>query len=65
MGSDDLQEKSICLWVNELRVTDFDSQNGWAANARINAKLADLGTISASTRYTSNGFGSIQQQHWL
>ena len=62
LGSDDLQDKSICLWVNELRVTDFDSQNGWAANARVNAKLADLGTFSASTRYTSNGFGSIQQR---
>ena len=62
LGSDDREDKSVCLWINELRVTDFDKQNGWAANARLNAKLADLGTVSASTRYTSNGFGSIQQR---
>lgn len=54
--------KSICMWANELRVTDFDSNAGWAANARLSTKLADLGTISASTRYTSIGFGSIQQR---
>ncbi|MFT6940340.1 MAG: cell surface protein SprA, partial [Cyclobacteriaceae bacterium] len=60
--SQDRSPKSICLWANELRVTDFDTQSGWAANARIAAKLADVGNISASTRYTSIGFGSIQQR---
>lgn len=54
--------KSVCVWANELRLTDFDSNAGWAANARLSTKLADLGTISASTRYTSIGFGGIQQR---
>ena len=53
--------KSVCIWANEMRVTDFDSNKGWAANARISTKLADVATINASTRYTSIGFGSIQQ----
>lgn len=61
-GSDDRESKSVCLWINELRVTDFDSNKGWAANARLSMKLADLGTFSASTRYTSIGFGTIQQK---
>lgn len=61
-GSDDRAPKSICVWANELRVTDFNREKGWAANARLSAKLADLGTVSASTRYTSFGFGSIQQR---
>ena len=60
-GSDDGASKSVCIWANELRVTDFDTRKGWAANARVSAKLADLATISASTRYTSIGFGNIQQ----
>ena len=60
--SQDRAPKSVCIWANELRVTDFDSQKGWAANARLAAKLADLGTLNASTRYTSIGFGSIQQR---
>jgi cell surface protein SprA len=60
-GGDELP-KSMCIWANELRVTDFNVQNGWAANARLRAKLADLGTFNAATRYTSIGFGGIQQR---
>lgn len=62
VSTDDGLPKSVCLWSNELRVTDFDSNAGWAANARVSAHLADLATISASTRYTSIGFGNIQQR---
>lgn len=58
--SPDGAEKSACLWVNELRVTDFDSQAGWATNARLSAKLADFALVNASTRFTSVGFGGIQ-----
>ena len=60
--SPDQQNKSFCLWVNELRVTNFDKTNGVAANARVTMQLADLGSISASTQYTGVGFGSIQQR---
>ncbi|MBV6647602.1 MAG: cell surface protein SprA, partial [Cyclobacteriaceae bacterium] len=58
----DRETKSVCIWANELRVTDFDSKKGWAANARLSAKLADLGTVTASTKYISTGFGTIQQR---
>ncbi|MEM7297177.1 MAG: cell surface protein SprA, partial [Bacteroidota bacterium] len=61
-GDESTSSKSVCVWANELRVTDFDSNAGWAANARVSTQLADLGTISASTRYTSIGFGGIQQR---
>jgi len=54
--------RDICIWVNELRVTEFDKTAGWAANARLNAKLADLMTVSGALRYTSVGFGGIQQR---
>ncbi len=60
--NDDQAPKSVCIWANELRVTDFDTNKGWAANARLSAKLADLATITASTRYVSTGFGTIQQR---
>ncbi|MGB3467800.1 MAG: cell surface protein SprA, partial [Cyclobacteriaceae bacterium] len=49
--SDDRAAKSVCLWANELRVTDFDNTNGWAGRARLNTKLADFATVSASTSY--------------
>ncbi|MDH5365854.1 MAG: cell surface protein SprA [Cyclobacteriaceae bacterium] len=51
-----------CIWVNELRVTDFDKTSGWAANASLNTKLADIGNLTASTRYTSFGFGNVQSK---
>ena len=61
-GDETSSPKSVCIWANELRVTDFDTNAGWAANARVSTQLADLGTVSASTRYTSIGFGNIQQR---
>ena len=60
-ASDDGAPKSVCIWANELRVTDFDKKRGWAGKARMSAKLADVATVSASTSYTSIGFGGIQQ----
>ncbi len=56
----DQAPKSVCLWANELRVTDFDRRSGWAANATLSTKLADFATVSASTRLTTFGFGGIQ-----
>jgi cell surface protein SprA len=61
-GSPDKSPRNICIWANELRVTEFDKTAGWAANARLNAKLADLMTVTGAMRYTSVGFGGIQQR---
>lgn len=54
----------ICaeVWVNELRVTDFDQSMGWAANARANIKLADWGTVTLSGSRKTPGFGGIEQK---
>ena len=58
----DERPKSVIIWANEMRVTDFERTPGWAANAYLNAKMADLMTITASARYTSFGFGGLQQR---
>ncbi len=50
------------IWVNELRLTDFDENSGWAATGRIDAKLADLGNVSLAGSYSTPGFGSIDQK---
>ena len=60
--SPDQLPHSACIWANEMRVTDFNRQAGWAGKANINAQLADFATISASTRYTSFGFGGVQSK---
>ncbi|MBO0356953.1 cell surface protein SprA [Hymenobacter sp. BT186] len=60
--ANDLQSKSMCLWADELRVFDFDKENGWAATARFNTKLADVANITATGSFTSVGFGGLQDK---
>ena len=60
--SPDRAPQSVCIWANELRVTDFDRTKGWAANARINTKLADFGNVTASARRLTYGFGGVQSR---
>lgn len=50
------------VWANELRLTQFDERGGYAALGRIDVKLADLGTFTASANYTSQGWGGIEQR---
>jgi len=50
------------VWVNELRVSGFDERGGVAGLARLDIKLADLGSITASTNFSSIGYGSIDQK---
>lgn len=54
----------VCLdvWVNELRMTDFNTKSGWAANANLDMKLADIGNVRASMSYRSAGFGPLEQR---
>lgn len=54
-------EKTTEVWFNELRLTDFNERGGWAANSRMNIKLADLGSVSVAGRASTVGFGSIDQ----
>lgn len=58
----DRASQSVCLWVNELRVSDFDRTAGWAATARANVKLADFANLTATGSYTAVGFGGIQER---
>jgi cell surface protein SprA len=54
--------KSGEIWFNELRLTDFNNKGGWAANARTQIRLADLGTLSVAGSTSKPGFGSIEQK---
>jgi cell surface protein SprA len=54
--------KSAEIWFNELRLTDFNNKGGWAANARTQIRLADLGIISLAGSTSKPGFGSIEQK---
>ena len=58
-GSDDGLPKSAEIWVNELRLTNFNEKSGWAATARATAKLADFGTVTLSGTTKKPGFGAL------
>jgi cell surface protein SprA len=59
---DDGRPKSAEVWVNELRLYEFDDQGGWAANGRLNATLADLGNVTLAGFISTPGFGGIEQK---
>ena len=52
--------KSGEVWVNELRLKEHNSKGGWAANANLNVQLSDFGSVNASGRYISEGFGGLE-----
>lgn len=55
------QIKSVEVWVNELRLSDFQEQGGYAANADMQIKLSDAGSINARGTIQSAGFGALDQ----
>ncbi len=60
--SDDGLSKCAQVWVDELRLSDFDEKGGGAATARVTAKLADFGALSLSGNWYAPGFGSIENK---
>ncbi len=62
IAADDGDPKSAIIWVNELRLTDFNDSPGWATTGRLQADLADLGRVMLMGSYTSAGFGGIEQK---
>ena len=53
--------KSCVVWVDELRVTDFDSEGGWAAKASMTLNMSDIATINMGFHKETEGFGSVDQ----
>ena len=61
-GDDDGQPKCAEIWVDELRLTDFNKDAGFAATARVAVELADLGRVQLTGTYASSGFGTLEQK---
>lgn len=55
-------EKCVKVWVNELRMTDFENSGGWAAQSRVQANLADFATVSLAGSISTPGFGGIEDR---
>ena len=61
-ATDDGNPKYAEVWVNELRLSDFIENGGWAANAHLQARLADLGTVDMVGQASTPGWGSIEKK---
>ena len=53
--------KSAEVWVNELRLTDFNEDGGWAAQGNLNIQFSDIGTLNLTGHYETAGFGGLDQ----
>ena len=54
------EPKSGEVWVNELRLKEFNNAGGWAAAGNLNMQLSDFGTVNLTGKYVSNGFGGLE-----
>lgn len=61
-GSDDGLNKCGEVWFNELRMTDFSNQGGWAATGRVLAKLADFANVQFTGSISTVGWGGIDKK---
>ena len=53
-------QKSGEVWVNELRLLEYDNAGGWAAQGNLNVQLSDFGTVNMQGRIINDGFGGIE-----
>ncbi len=58
------ESRALCgtAWFNELRTTGINEEGAVAAQAKAQAKIADLGDINAAASYSSIGFGTLDNR---
>ncbi len=53
--------KDGTVWLNELKVTDFNEAGGWAAKANATLNVSDVATLNLGGHMETSGFGSVDQ----
>ena len=49
------------IWVNEMKVTEFNQDGGWALNANASLSLSDIAMVNFSYHRETDGFGAVDQ----
>lgn len=52
---------SVEVWVNELRLQDYNNEGGYAAQGNLNVQLSDLGSVNVTGHVESAGFGGLEE----
>jgi cell surface protein SprA len=53
--------KSAEIWADELRLTEFNEDGGWAGNMNLFVGLSDWGSVNFTGKKETAGFGSLDQ----
>lgn len=53
--------KDGTVWINEMRVTDFEQEGGWALNANAALSLSDVAMVNFMYHRETDGFGNVDQ----
>ncbi len=59
-NSDNIEHNGT-MWVDELKVTEFDDKGGWAAKGNINLAVSDIATLNFGVERQTIGFGSVDK----
>ena len=60
--NDDGLPKCAEIWVNELRMSNFDRTKGWATVGNANLKMADLVNFNVTAGMSTPGWGSLDKK---
>ncbi len=60
--ADDGMAKCTEVWFNELRMTGLNETPGYAATAKVDVQLADLGSVHVGGSMHTMGYGNIDQK---
>ncbi len=55
------QTNSLEVWVNELRMQDYNNEGGWAAQGNLNVDISDFGSVNLTGHSETAGFGGLEE----
>ncbi len=55
------QTNSLEVWVNELRMQDYNNEGGWAAQGNLNVDISDFGSLNLTGHSETAGFGGLEE----
>lgn len=58
--NEDDQTVTAEIWVDEMRMTGFNEDGGWAAMAKMGFTLSDFASFDATGRIETTGFGGLE-----
>ena len=52
---------SVEVWVNELRLQDYNNEGGYAAQGNMSMQLSDLGSVNLRGHMETAGYGGLEE----